>query len=102
MLKRILIALPVVLIGWIAILALVMRLGGEAPAAFVPFPPAGLISALPENVTITGRSPISLTLRSEADNLPAQLYEAGAYLVLPAGLEACIPRFLRDDIRRNE
>ena len=91
-------ALPVVFIGWIAILALVMRLGGDAPAAFVPFPPADLLSALPADVAITGRSPISLTLRSEAENLPAQLYEAGALLVLPAGLEACIPNFLREDM----
>ncbi len=98
MLKRLLIALPVVLIGWIAILALVMWLGGDAPAAFVPFPPDGFVDALPSGTAITGRSPISLTLRSESENLPAELYRAGAWLVLPAGLEACIPNFLRQEI----
>ncbi|MEJ6388038.1 hypothetical protein [Gymnodinialimonas ulvae] len=96
MLKRLLIALPVVFVAWIGVLALVMRLGGDAPAAFVPFPPTDLVGQLPSDIAITGRSPISLTLGSETENLPAQLYAAGAWLVLPAGLEACIPNFLRE------
>lgn len=94
--RRLLFAVPLVLIGWIATLALVMRAGGEAPAAFVPFPSAALIANLPADVAITGSSPISLTLRSDAEDLPARLYRSGAWLVLPAGLEACIPNFLRD------
>ncbi|OAN78396.1 hypothetical protein A8B78_13105 [Jannaschia sp. EhC01] len=94
--KRLALALPLVLIGWIATLAIVMRAGGEAPAAFVPFPSAALIENLPADVAITGRSPISLTLRSDAEDLPARLYQFGAWLVLPAGLEACIPNFLRE------
>lgn len=98
MIRRLLLALPILLLGWIATLALVMRLGGEAPAAFVPFPPQGLLSALPGDVAVTGRSPVSLTLRSEAPDLTARLYAAGAWLVLPAGLEACIPAFLRQPV----
>ncbi|ABD54505.1 hypothetical protein [Jannaschia sp. CCS1] len=94
--KRLLIAMPILLLGWIATLAVVMRLGGEAPAAFVPFPSATLMATLPQDIAITGQSPVSLTLRSEADNLPARLYQSGAWLVLPAGLEACIPNFLRE------
>ncbi|QXT38935.1 hypothetical protein [Gymnodinialimonas ceratoperidinii] len=94
--KRLLIALPLLLIGWIATLAIVMALGGTAPAAFVPFPPRDLAENLPRDITITGRSALSLTLRSEAENLPARLYHSGAWLVLPAGLEACIPNFLRE------
>jgi hypothetical protein len=38
--------------GWVAVLALVMRLGGAAPAAPVLFPPAGLVAALPEGVAV--------------------------------------------------
>ncbi|GAB1378751.1 hypothetical protein [Pararhodobacter aggregans] len=98
MIRRLLLALPILLLGWIATLALVMRLGGEAPAAFVPFPPQGLLSALPGDVAVTGRSPVSLTLRSEAPDLTDRLYAAGAWLVLPAGLEACIPAFLRQPV----
>lgn len=94
--RRLALALPILLIGWIATLALVMRAGGEAPAAFIPFPPAALIENLPQDVSITGRSRISLTLRSDAEDLPARLYQSGAWLVLPAGLEACIPNFLRN------
>ena len=94
--RRLAIAVPLLLVGWIATLAIVMRAGGEAPAAFVPFPSTALIERLPQDVAITGRSSISLTLRSDAEDLPARLYAAGAWLVLPAGLEACIPNFLRD------
>lgn len=93
--KRLLLAIPLLLIGWIATLATVMALGGAAPAAFVPFPSNTFIATLPQDITITGRSPISLTLRSETPNLPSRLYRSGAWLVLPAGLEACIPNFLR-------
>jgi hypothetical protein len=93
--KRLAIPAPIVAVGWIATLALVMRLGGEAPAAFVPFPSATLLEALPADIAITGRSQVSLTLRSDMGDLPARLYASGAWLVLPAGLEACIPNFLR-------
>lgn len=96
MLRRLILALPVLFVGWIATLAIVLRLGGEAPGVFVPFPPAGLISALPEGVAITGSSPISLTLQADSASLVTDVYAAGAWLVLPAGLEACIPAFLRD------
>lgn len=94
--KRLLIAIPILLFGWIATLAIVMRAGGEAPAAFVPFPSAAMIAALPQDVAITASSSISLTLRSDTSDLPARLYASGAWLVLPAGLEACIPNFLHD------
>lgn len=93
--RAVLLALPLVFLGWIGTLAIVMRAGGEAPAAFVPFPPANLLTELPADIAVTGRSPVSLTLRSDAPELTARLYAAGAWLVLPAGLEACIPNFLR-------
>ncbi len=96
--RRLALALAILLVGWLGTLALVMRLGGEAPAAFVPFPPPDLLAALPAEVAVIGRSPVSLTLRSEAPGLTARLYAAGAWLVLPAGLEACIPAFLRDAV----
>jgi hypothetical protein len=82
-------ALPLVALGWIGTLALVMRLGGEAPAALVLFPPAGLVASLPEGVALVGTGPISITLRGGGD-LVAQLYALGAPLVLPAGLAGCL------------
>jgi hypothetical protein len=86
--SRCLAALPLVLLGWLATLALVMRLGGEAPAALVLFPPAGMVAALPDGVAVVGSGPVSLTLRGEAD-LVVRLYALGAPLVLPAGLAGC-------------
>ena len=97
-LRGVLIALPLVLLGWIATLAVTMRLSDQAPGAFVPFPSAALLTALPDGIAITGRSPVSLTLQSDAPGLTAALYRAGAWLVLPAGLEGCIPAFLREEL----
>lgn len=94
MIRRLFVAAALALCGWLATLALILRLGGEAPAVFVPFPPEGLLAALPD-VAVTGASPLSVTLRSDAPDLPRRVYAAGAWLVLPAGLEACIPAFLR-------
>lgn len=98
LLRALFAALPVLFVAWIAILAVVLRAGGEAPAVFVPFPPDGFVDALGRDVSITGASPVSLTLKSDVPDLVARVYEAGAWLVLPAGLEACIPGFLREDL----
>lgn len=84
-------ALPLVALGWIGTLALVMRLGGEAPAALVMFPPDGFVSALPAGVSVVSAGPVSVTLRGEA-SLVATLYALGAPLVLPAGLTLCLPQ----------
>ena len=88
--KRWLIALPLVALGWIGTLALVMRLGGEAPAALVMFPPEGLVRALPADVSVVSSGPVSVTLRGGTD-LVATLYALGAPLVFPAGLTGCLP-----------
>lgn len=88
---RWLIALPLVALGWIGTLALVMRLGGDAPAALVLMPPDGLIRALPEGVSVVSNGPVSVTLQG-GENLVATLYALGAPLVLPAGLTGCLPQ----------
>jgi len=88
---RWLVAVPLVALGWIGTLALVMRLGGDAPAALVLMPPEGLIGALPDGVSIVSSGPISVTLRGGND-LVATLYALGAPLVLPAGLTGCLPQ----------
>lgn len=89
--RRLILALPLVLAGWIALLALVMRLGGEAPAALVMFPPAGLVAALPDGVAVVSAGPVSVTLQG-GEGLVAALYRLGAPLVLPAGLTGCLPQ----------
>jgi hypothetical protein len=90
-LRRWLIALPLVALGWVCTLALVMRLGGDAPAALVMFPPEGLVRALPDGVSVVSSGPVSLTLRG-GDDLVTTLYALGAPLVLPAGLTGCLPQ----------
>ena len=94
MIRRILLAIPILLVIWIFVLAVVMRIGGEAPGAFVPLPSETFIASLPQDVAITSRSTISVTLQSDQTDLTQRLYAAGARLVLPAGLDACIPAFL--------
>ncbi|MEM6305860.1 MAG: hypothetical protein AAF744_14165 [Pseudomonadota bacterium] len=72
-------------------LALVMVLSDDAPAAVVMFPSAAFLETLPGDVAITGQTAISVTLYSDAPNLAAALYAAGAPLVLPSGLKGCAP-----------
>lgn len=76
-------------LGWLAVLALVLRLGGPAPAALVVWPPEGFLVALPPEVSVTSRNALGLTAKGGPD-LVAELYAAGAPLVLPAGLAACL------------
>lgn len=83
-------ALPVILLVWLALLAGVMRVGG-APAALVLMPPPGILAALPDDATVTARGPVSVTVAG-GPGLVAALYAAGAPLVLPAGLTGCLPQ----------
>jgi hypothetical protein len=87
--RHLLLGVPLLLLGWLAVLALVLRLGGPAPAALVVWPPEGFLNALPREVSVTSRNVLGLTARGGPD-LVAELYAAGAPLVLPAGLAGCL------------
>ncbi len=87
--RDLLLALPPLAVAWIAVLAVVMRLGGPAPGALVVLPPEGFWNTLPEDVAVTSRNALGLTVQGGGD-LVARLYEAGAPLVLPAGLAGCL------------
>ena len=87
--KRLLIALPFIGWGWIGILAGVMWVTGQAPAALVILPPADLLDHLPAGTSVVSIGPYSVTLRG-GDDLVTALYQAGAKLVLPAGLTGCL------------
>lgn len=91
-LRPYLIALPIVALAWLALLAGIMRITGQAPAALVLMPPDGLIASLPDDIAITSRGPFSITLKSSSPNLTTILYAAGAPIVLPAGLTGCLPQ----------
>ena len=87
--RHLLIGTALLILGWIAVLALVLRLGGPAPAALVLWPSEGFLAHLPAEVAVTDRNALGLTVRGGAD-LVAALYAAGAPLVLPAGLAGCL------------
>ncbi len=89
--RRIALALPLLFVGWIAVMAVVMRVSDVAPAAVVLLPPGDFTARLPEDVAILAATPVSLTLQSDGTDFAARLYAAGAWLVLPAGLTGCLP-----------
>ena len=89
MTTRLLLLLPVIAAGWLGLLASVMALTDDAPAAIVLFPSAGFLDALPAGIAIVSESALTVTLASTTPGLTAALYRAGARVVLPAGLAGC-------------
>ncbi|WP_300010417.1 hypothetical protein [uncultured Roseobacter sp.] len=77
--------------GWLVLLASVMLLSSDAPAALVPFATADFIDALPDHISITDTTALGTVLVSDDADFVAQLYRAGAVVVLPAGLIGCAP-----------
>ena len=66
-----------------------MAVTDAAPGALVVFPNAALLANLPDGVAVTDAGGMSLTVKSNP-GLTAELYAAGAWLVLPAGLTGCL------------
>lgn len=80
-------ALPLVLLGWLSVLAGVGLIPGAAPAALVLWPEPEVLAALPQDMRILSANGWSVTLAAD----PATLYALGARIVLPAGLSGCAP-----------
>jgi hypothetical protein len=87
--RHIALGLLLLLLGWTAVLALVLRLGGPAPAAFVLLPPEHFVHRLPADVAIIAMGRMGVVVEG-GEGLVAALYDAGARLVLPAGLTGCL------------
>lgn len=83
--------LPAVLAGWIAVMTGVMYVSDAAPAAVVMFPSEDFLSRLPADFSVLSRGAVTITLSTEIPDAGPRLYEAGALLVLPAGLTGCLP-----------
>ena len=92
MITRVILALGVLGLGWIATLAGVMYVTDAAPSAVVFFPPDDLLYTTPSDTSVLSRGVASLTLKSEAPGFTASLYRSGAWLVLPGGLSGCSPK----------
>ena len=88
--RRLALALPIVLLGWVAVMTVVMRFSDAAPAAVVPLPSQAFMEALPADVAILDITDIAVTFANRP-NLAEALYQAGARIVLPAGLTGCLP-----------
>ena len=87
--KAIIASVPVVLSGWIATLAGVAVTSDKAPAYLVLLPSQNLLMDLPHDAEILATSRISVTLTSDETGFVRELYQDGAWLVLPAGLAGC-------------
>ena len=88
--RRLLLALPIVALAWVGLMAVVMRVSDAAPGAVVPLPSAALMANLPKDAALLGLNRGALTLANRP-GLARDLYAAGAWIVLPAGLTGCLP-----------
>lgn len=91
MTTKVIASLLAVAVGWIAVLAGVMLVSDAAPAALVLFPSEAFLNALPDDVGIVSTNAFSATFSSQGTGITAALYDAGAIMVLPAGLLGCAP-----------
>lgn len=89
--RSVLMALPLVVFGWLVTLTAVTMLADKAPAYVVLFPGADFVESLPEGVSIVAANGFSITLAADRPALVKILYEQGALIVLPAGLSGCSP-----------
>ncbi len=89
--RSVLIALPLLVLGWLSTLMVVALLTDVAPAYVVLLPQDTLLDGLPEDTAVLAASRLSVTVASEAPGFAKSLYASGARLVLPAGLPGCLP-----------
>lgn len=87
-----LLAVPMLLLGWLAVLAATTLLTDTAPAHLVLFPTKAFLANLPPQTAIIAASAFTISLGSESEGAARSLYQQGAWLVLPAGLPGCAPR----------
>jgi hypothetical protein len=92
--RRALAGVGLVAAGWISVLAGVMLISDDAPAALVILPSDTLLSDLPD-AAILSRTAVSVTISDPGPSLAARAYRAGAVLVLPAGLTGCLGWLVR-------
>jgi len=69
----------------------VMYFTDEAPGAVALFPADGFISSMPADMAVVGMGSGWVAVKSTGPDLGKRLYQAGARLVLPAGLPGCLP-----------
>ena len=80
-----------VLAGWIGLQLGVMYFTDSAPGAVALFPGDDFIARLPEGVAVVAVGDNWIAVSFDGADLGKKLYEAGAWIVLPAGLPGCLP-----------
>ncbi|MGX9354009.1 hypothetical protein ACS3SW_02255 [Roseobacteraceae bacterium S113] len=85
------ISVAMVLVSWISLQLGVMYFTDAAPGAVALFPSDGFISRLPADAAVVDIGNNWIAVRFGGANLGRKLYEAGAWIVLPAGLPGCLP-----------
>lgn len=93
--RRLVLALPVLGLGWLGVLVGVGLFSDAAPASVVVLPSRHFLATLPPDFAVIEQGARTITLTSEAPGAARRLYASGAFLVLPAGLPGCLP------LRRN-
>ncbi|MEX0348913.1 MAG: hypothetical protein AB3N15_05755 [Paracoccaceae bacterium] len=89
--RRAFLALPLLVLGWLSTLVVVSLLSDEAPAYVVVLPSPDFVKGLDPDMSIMAAGPVTVTLAAEDPRVALRLYQAGARLVLPAGLPGCLP-----------
>lgn len=90
--RTLILAVPLMVCGWLSVLVGVSLVSDESPAQLVLFPSATLEQKLPRDVAVIGLNAFSVTLTADRPGFARSLYEQGAWLVLPAGLPGCSGR----------
>ena len=89
--RAVLIAIPIVVLGWLGTLVTISLLTDAAPASVVLFPDQEFINRLTPDMAVLSANRWSLILTSDEPDFARRLYRNGALVVLPAGLVGCIP-----------
>ena len=79
-------------LGWLGLLVGVTLISDAAPSVLVMFPSHDFLEKLPDSIALLSATSLSVTLTSDDADLAYRLYESGAWLVLPAGLQSCFSR----------
>ena len=85
LLRSIILALPLMALGWLATLVAVGLLSDAAPGQVVLFPREDFVADLPFDAAVLGSNGWSVTLKSDEPALARALYRQGA------GLPGCLP-----------
>ncbi|MCL6282736.1 hypothetical protein M3P21_04260 [Ruegeria sp. 2012CJ41-6] len=89
--RQVLLALPLLVLGWLLTLVAVSLMTDAAPAYVVVLPSSDFVDRLDPDMSVLAAGPVTVTLAAEDPRAAMRLYRAGARLVLPAGLPGCLP-----------